>query len=264
MRPGTVQVRRASSARSFPRDGRPRGALTFAIRVGAWGAVPFRRFPSRFLLLLSSPLVPVAAGLAGASISGLASPIDGDTLRVESEGIRLHGIDAPESAQSCRAGGETWACGEAATRALRGRLAGRPVECTERDRDRYGRIVAVCRIDGADVNAWMVEQGWAVAYRKYSTDYVSHETAAKAARRGVWRGDFVEPSRWRRGERLEAAASGVGDCRLKGNISQKDTRIYHVPGGQSYANTRIDTAKGERWLCTEAEPRAAGWRRAKG
>ena len=110
----------------------------------------------------------------------------------------------------------------------------------------------------------MVEQGWAVAYRKYSTDYVSHETAAKAARRGVWRGDFVEPSRWRRGERLEAAASGVGDCRLKGNISQKDTRIYHVPGGQSYANTRIDTAKGERWLCTEAEPRAAGWRRAKG
>ena len=268
VRPGTVQARRASSARSFPRDGRPRGALTFAIRVGAWGAVPFRRFPSRFLLLLSSPLVPVAAGLAGASISGLgvlaanplrvllASPIDGDTLRVESERIRLHGIDAPESAQSCRAGGETWACGEAATRALRGRLAGRPVECTERDRDRYGRIVAVCRVDGADVNAWMVEQGWAVAYRTYSTDYVSHETAAKAARRGVWRGDFVEPSRWRRGKRLEAAASGVGDCRLKGNISQKDTRIYHVPGGQSYAKTRTDTAKGERWLCTEAEPRA--------
>ena len=54
-------------------------------------------------------LVPVAAGLAGAGISGLASPLDGDTLRVESERIRLHGIDAPESAQSCRAGGETWA-----------------------------------------------------------------------------------------------------------------------------------------------------------
>ena len=149
-------------------------------------------------------------------------------------------------------------------RALRERIASWPVECTESDSDRYGRIVAVCRVDGADVNARMVEQGWAVAYRKYSTDYVSYDTAAKAASRGLWRGDFVEPSRWRRGERLEAAAAGdVGDCRIKGNISQKGTRIYHVPGGTSYAKTRIDTAKGERWFCSEAEARAAGWRPAK-
>ena len=70
---------------------------------------------------------------------------------------------------------------------LRSRIAGRPVECAERDRDRdrYGRIVAVCRVDGADVNAWMVAQGWTVVYRKYSTDYVSHEAAEKAASRGV-------------------------------------------------------------------------------
>ena len=171
---------------------------------------------------------------------------------------RLHGIDA-----ELPSGGETWSCSEAATRTLRERIASRPVESTQRVRDRYGRIVAVCRVDGADVNAWMVEQGWAVAYRKYSTDYVSHETAAKAARRGVWRGDFVEPSRWRRGERLEAAAaSGTGDCRIKGNISRKGTRIYHVPGGHSYAKTRIGTSKGERWFCPEAEARVAGWRRA--
>ena len=86
----------------------------------------------------------------------------------------------------------------------------------------------------------------------------------KEARRGVWRGEFVEPSRWRRGERLDAAAaSGPGDCRIKGNISRKGTRIYHVPGGAFYARTRIDTSKGERWFCTEAQARAAGWRRAK-
>ena len=151
-----------------------------------------------------------------------------------------------------------------ATRALRERIAGRAVECTERDRDRYGRIVAVCRVEGTDVNAWMVEQGWAVAYQKYSADYVSHETTAKAARRGVWRGEFVEPSRWRRGERLEAAAAGgAGDCRIKGNISQKGTRIYHVPGVASYPKTRIDTAKGERWFCSDSDARAAGWRWAK-
>ena len=209
-------------------------------------------------------LVLVATAVAGADISGVPSVTDGDTLRIGAERIRLHGIDAPESAQSCSARGKTWACGEAATGALRERIAGRPVECTERDRDRYGRIVAVCRVAGADVNAWMVEQGWAVAYRKYSTDYVSHETVAKAARRGVWRGEFVVPSRWRRGDRLEAAAaSGAGDCRIKGNISKKGTRIYHVPGGAWYAKTRIDTAKGERWFCTESEARTAGWRRAK-
>ena len=209
-------------------------------------------------------LVLVAAGAAGAGISGKASVTDGDTLRIGSERIRFHGIDAPESAQSCRAGGKTWACGEAATRALRERIGRRPVECAERDRDRYGRIVAVCRVGGADLNAWMVEQGWALAYRKYSTHYVSQEAAAQAARRGVWRGEFVQPSRWRRGERLQAAAAAsAGDCRIKGNISKKGTRIYHVPGGVSYAKTRIDTAKGERWFCTEAKARAAGWRRAK-
>ena len=147
--------------------------------VGAWCAVPgpevsfMSRAPAALLALLLVAAVP-----AGTGISGVAFVIDGDTLKIAPERIRLHGIDAPESAQSCRAGGKTWACGEAATRALRERIAGRPVECAERDRDRYGRIVAVCRVDGADVNAWMVEQGWAVAYRKYSTDYVSHETAA--------------------------------------------------------------------------------------
>ena len=80
----------------------------------------------------------------------------------------------------------------------------------------------------------------------------------------MWRGEFVQPSRWRRGERLQAAAAAsAGDCRIKGNISKKGTRIYHVPGGVSYAKTRIDTSKGERWFCTEAKARAAGWRRAK-
>ena len=82
-------------------------------------------------------------------------------------------------------------------------------------------------------------------------------------RRGVWRGEFVEPSRWRRGERLEPAPSSGGQCRIKGNVSRSGTRIYHVPGGASYAKTRIDTSKGERWFCSEAESRAAGWRRAK-
>ena len=139
---------------------RPRGApLPFPIRATAWGAVPVRRFCSMVRAAAFFLLVLVAATVAGAGISGMPSVTDGDTLRIGPERIRLHGIDAPESKQRCRAGGETWACGVAATRALRERIGGRPLECSERDRDRYGRIVAVCRVDGAEVNAWMVEQG---------------------------------------------------------------------------------------------------------
>ena len=128
-----------------------------------------------------------------ADVAGRARVIDGDTIEVSSARIRLFGIDAPESAQRCLAGSRRWSCGEQATRALAGRIDGRSVACEERDRDRYGRIVAVCRYDGQDVNAWLVREGWAMAYRRYSTAYVGEEAAAKAAQRGVWRGEFVPP-----------------------------------------------------------------------
>ena len=103
-------------------------------------------------------------GCTSAGVSGRARVVDGDTLDVGAVRVRLHGVDAPESRQSCVAGGRRWACGERATRALAGRIGGRTVACEERDRDRYGRIVAVCRNARQDVNAWMVSQGWALAY----------------------------------------------------------------------------------------------------
>ena len=202
------------------------------------------------------------------TLSGRARVVDGDTLEVSGKRIRLHGVDAPESRQSCVAGDRRWECGERATRALAGRIGGRTVSCEERDRDRYGRIVAVCSNAGEDVNAWMVSQGLALAYRRYSRDYVGKEADARAARRGIWRGDFVAPRDWRRGVRLAGtrpapkSAAGAG-CRIKGNIGRDGSRIYHVPGGQSYERTRIDTSRGERWFCTEAEARAAGWRRSR-
>ena len=202
------------------------------------------------------------------TVTGHARVVDGDTLEVGGERIRLHGVDAPESRQSCLAGGRRWPCGERATRALAGRIGGGTVSCKERDRDRYGRIVAVCRHGGQDVNAWMVSQGLALAYRRYSNDYVGEEASARDARLGMWRGDFVPPWDWRRGERLAGSrsapksAAGSG-CRIKGNIGRGGSRIYHVPGGQFYERTRIDTSRGERWFCTEAEARAAGWRRSR-
>ena len=69
----------------------------------------------------------------------------------------------------------------------------RPVTCEERDIDRYGRVVAVCSVAGEDLNAWMVSEGLALAYRRYSLDYVGAEQAAEEAGRGVWSGEFVPP-----------------------------------------------------------------------
>ena len=102
-----------------------------------------------------------------------------------------------------------------------------------------------------------------VTYRRYSTTYVPHEDGARVARAGMWQGSFVPPWDWRRGQRLEATASEPNDCPIKGNVSSKGERIYHVPGGRYYDRTRIDPSKGERWFCSEAEAQGAGWRRSR-
>ena len=214
-----------------------------------------------------------------ADVAGRARVIDGDTIEVGAVRIRLFGVDAPESAQRCLAGGRHWPCGEQATRALVRHIDSRSVACEERDQDRYGRIVAVCRYGGQDVNAWLVREGWAMAYRRYSSAYAGEEASAKAAKRGVWRGEFVPPWDWRRGDRLKSASRGDrvkatrdasrvaardrGNCNIKGNISHNGgKRIYHMPGDRDYERTRISTSRGERYFCSEAEARAAGWRRA--
>ena len=201
------------------------------------------------------------------ALSGSARIVDGDTLDVAGARVRLRGIDAPESAQRCRASGRSWPCGREAARALASRIGNRTVACEERDRDRYGRVVAVCAVTGLDLNEWMVSQGWAFAYRRYSRDYVAAEARARAARRGIWRGEVVAPWEWRRGRRLSGTAPTArrdgGRCRIKGNIGRDGRRVYHVPGGQYYDRTRIDVSRGERWFCSERAARAAGWRRSR-
>ena len=119
--------------------------------------------------------------LALADIAGSARVIDGDTIEVSGQRIRLHGIDAPEGRQTCRRDAATWLCGVEADRALRLFIDGRRVTCRERDVDRYGRIVAVCHAGGQDLNGRMVAEGMALAYRRYSTEYVDEEDTAQAA-----------------------------------------------------------------------------------
>lgn len=193
-------------------------------------------------------------------LDGPVRVIDGDTLEISGERVRLFGIDAPEHDQRCTdAAGRPWVCGTRATEALRDLVQGRAVRCSGEEQDRYGRLVARCTVAGRDLGAAMVRDGMAFAYRRYSLDYVAEEGRAKAARRGIWAGAAENPAEVRAGARpLQAAPKG---CAIKGNISSRG-RIYHLPGDRSYARTRINTATGERWFCTEAEARAAGWRHA--
>jgi endonuclease YncB( thermonuclease family) len=109
--------------------------------------------------------------LAAEPLVGTASIVDGDTIEIHGQRIRFHGIDAPESRQECtRSDSTTWRCGQQAALALSDRIGRSIVRCDPRDRDRYGRIVAICFKGAEDLNRWMVASGWAVAYRKYSLE----------------------------------------------------------------------------------------------
>ena len=144
-------------------------------------------------LLLLVPSVGVA------DITGKPRVIDGDTIEIAGERIRLHGIDAPEAKQTCKDNnGKEWRCGQNATFALAEMIGNHWITCKGDERDRYGRLIAVCYAGPHDLNAKMVRQGWALAYRRFSTDYVDDENAAMVARMGSWQGEFMPPWEWRR------------------------------------------------------------------
>ncbi|MDO1560395.1 thermonuclease family protein [Brevundimonas sp. 2R-24] len=123
--------------------------------------------------------------------------VDGDTIRVGGETIRLHGIDAPELRQTC---GDV-PCGARSRDRLAAIIGGQAVQCAGRERDRYRRLVAVCRVAGVDIAGQLVSEGWALAYVRYSRDYLAEETRARRQRLGMWATEFVPPEEWRRGGR---------------------------------------------------------------
>ena len=186
--------------------------------------------------------------------------LDGDTLAVDGIIYRLNGIDAPEHGQRCG----TWDCGAEATRELARMVAGATVKCQPIEEDAYGRIIATCFADGRDLSAGMIDKGLAWAFLRYSDAYAPEELVSKDKAEGVFAGDFTPPweyreLRWKRAEAAEQDAPP--GCPIKGNISVNGgDRIYHMPWSPWYTRTYINTAKGERWFCDEAEAIAAGWR----
>lgn len=148
------------------------------------------------LVVASLLAVPALAG----DLVGRSTVIDGDTLEIHGQRVRLWGIDAPESSQLCR--GEDsllFRCGAKAANALDDFIAGRPVRCRAVSRDQYGRTVASCMLNDVDLASWLVDQGLAVDWPHYSKGrYRDSQVKAEHAGRGMWAGSFVMPWLYRR------------------------------------------------------------------
>jgi endonuclease YncB( thermonuclease family) len=218
------------------------------------------RATAQVLVVLFLPALPALAGP-----EGRLRVIDGDTITVAGQTVRLFGIDAPEVDQTCAdAAGTPWSCGAWSADQVAALFDGVRVTCETVDTDRYGRIVGRCRAGGTDIAETIVAAGLALAYRDYSWDYDQAEKAASIAGRGLWSGTFQAPADWRAAQRAPDPAPQVatGPCNIKGNISGAG-RIYHQPHNRDYADTRIDETRGERWFCSPAEAEAAGWRPAR-
>jgi endonuclease YncB( thermonuclease family) len=209
------------------------------------------------ILLIDLGLV---ASASCAELAGSARLIDGDTIEVGGQIVRLHGIDAPETGQTCTdAAGAEWLCGEEAGAALGRLIAGQSVTCEGDVRDAYGRLIAVCRTPQGELNRRMVLDGMAVPFTRFSDDYLAEGIDARKAGRGLHAGPFRLPEEFRAAAWQSGTPDCPADCPIKGNISDRG-RIYHVPWSRHYGRTRIDAARGERCFCTEAEALGAGWR----
>ena len=132
-------------------------------------------------------------------ISGVPRITDGDTIKILNKRIRFHGIDTPEKKQICIKNSKKYSCGKEAATALIKKINRKKVVCTVQDKlDRYKRYIGVCFVEKINLNSWMVRNGYAVAYRRYSKDYIKDENYAKRKKLGLWSGSFTNPEKWRK------------------------------------------------------------------
>jgi endonuclease YncB( thermonuclease family) len=236
-------------------------------------------------ILLTTLAICLPAIAQAADVSGIPKIRDGDQVTIGSTRIRLAGIDAPSHDQLClNATGERWTCGVAAHDALAKYAGEKNWTCHVLRTDRFGRSVAKCEVGGEDIQKWLVANGWALSYVRFSHDYDADEKAARDAKAGLWEGAFIAPWDWRvRNKKtailgsikppenatatLLASASGPvapsPTCTIKGNVNRAGECIYHTPSSRWYARINMRISKGTRWFCSVEEAEAAGCRETR-
>ena len=132
-------------------------------------------------------------------IKGFPKITDGDSIKINNNRIRLHGIDAPELNQTCNRYKKKYSCGLVSLKALSKKINKNLVVCRVQNRkDRYGRFIGTCYLKKLNLNKWMVQNGYAIAYRRYSQEYIQYEEYAKKNSLGIWSGTFIKPEKWRK------------------------------------------------------------------
>jgi endonuclease YncB( thermonuclease family) len=234
-------------------------------------------------LLVILIVLGLADSVLGADFVGIPRIIDGDTVQIGNAKIRLQGIDAPETDQICLdANRKRWNCGLEARDRLIAKGGSKLWSCRSSSVDRYGRALASCEADATDLNRWLVRNGWALSFTRYSHDYDVEERVARAEKAGLWSGAFIAPWDWRH-RNIETEVLGAvsvpidaqslllatapdapsPNCAIKGNVSRNGECIYHLPGGRYYNTVKMEKGKGKRWFCSELEAEAAGCRRSR-
>ena len=209
------QGRRAMSVRPMPAwaGGRRRRRFRLSRRLGwALGGLAATLIVGAFLGSTEPRLPSGTPHLTGP----VERVVDGDTLDLAGQRIRLADIDAPEHDQTCKtAAGGDWPCGTVATARLRELVRRRSLDCDPQEYDRYGRLVAGCRDGAVDVARQLVAEGLAVA----SGGYLAAETVARGRRIGIWQGTFDRPADWRRQHGRDSENSSGGPSRFERFIS---------------------------------------------
>jgi endonuclease YncB( thermonuclease family) len=232
--------------------------------------------------LRSIQLVDLSANAE--DIVGVPRIVDGDTIQIDSIRIRLEGIDAPETDQLCLdANGNRWTCGIEARDQLKQKAGGKSWTCHAHGTDRYGRALATCDVDGENIQRWLVQNGWALSFVRYSHRYDADQEKAREIKAGLWAGAFIAPWDWRHRSKetlirgaisvpvnsqsillapASAAEAPSPNCMIKGNLNRKGECVYHLPGGRYYGSIKMDVG-GKQWFCSAEEAEAAGCRAAK-
>lgn len=191
-------------------------------------------------------------------VEGAATVVSGDTLRINGQSIRLSGIEAPLTEQSCGGQGREarWRCGEAARRELGTLVRAKQVRCEIGGGGERG----ICRIGDRDIAAELVSKGHVFAQQGMFSSYGRVEQDARNAKRGIWKGVAERPEEFRQRHWDSASSKAPNGCPIKGQVSRND-RTYVAPWQTGYNRARVRTDKGERWFCSEHEAVAAGFKR---